>query len=61
MAMSSAASGSLVAGLRFFWDWMEDPAGTRPVVQVHSNTFLCRWAATAMTASCARDSSLETT
>ena len=27
---SSAASGSLVAGLRPFWDWMDAPAGTMP-------------------------------
>ena len=32
MTWSNAAKGSLVAALRCFWDWMEVPAGTMPVL-----------------------------
>ncbi len=42
---SSATSGSLVAALRFFCDWMEVPAGTMPVLKLHSKTFLPRFCA----------------
>jgi len=38
-------AGSLVEALRFFCDWMDVPAGTMPLLKVHSNTFFCRLAA----------------
>lgn len=40
-----ATRGSWVAVSRFFCDWRFVPAGTRPVLTDHSNTFLLSLAA----------------
>jgi len=50
---------AFVAPLRAFWDWIDVPDGTIPVVQLHSKSFFCRFLAISSTTPCTRNSSFE--